>query len=333
MAGFPTTSALTMATFPSLRPSNAPITPGAWPVTAHTSLNGAESRIRHGSAEIGRQWRPSFVNITEADFLAILNHYRGQRSGFDSFGFDTTTLAADLTPAGFAWIYASRPKVVDQHVDCFTVQCEFKCEPRGLVVAPGKTWRTAQTTFSQVLFIDRPFFTLPENVPTFSFPVEYQNQVYGYKISREVASTVQEVGVWAAANTDHTVGIWSNTGSSPYNPQLVWQKQVRTTDPSYVSNGYRWYSVSNGPTILANIIYTVAATWGTGPIPAGVSGNTIGIIPNGEIGASALSPETTPPVYAPLLTDLSNTNYFPSDRNIADENGYFSANLIVRDYL
>jgi hypothetical protein len=137
-----------MATFPALTPSEAPITPGAWPATEHKSLNGAEASIRHGSAEIGRTWRPRFINITETDFLAILNHYRGQRSGFDSFGFTTTTLAADLTPAGFAWLYASRPQVVDQHRDSFTVQCEFKCEPRGLVVVPGKTWRTQATTFT-----------------------------------------------------------------------------------------------------------------------------------------------------------------------------------------
>ena len=137
-----------MAQFPSLIPSEAPITPGAWPATAHTSLNGSESRIRHGSAEIGRAWRPSFVNITEANFQAILSHYRGQRSGFDSFGFSTTTLAADLTPAGFAWLYASPPEVVDEHADCFTVQCEFRCEPRGLVVVPGKTWRTGAAVFT-----------------------------------------------------------------------------------------------------------------------------------------------------------------------------------------
>jgi hypothetical protein len=130
-----------MAQFPSLVPSEAPITPGAWPVTATASLNGAESRIRHGSAQIGRRLRLTFTNITEASFLAVLAHYRGQRSGFDSFGFDTTTLAADLTPAGHAWLYAGPPQVVDEHADCFTVACEFRAEPRGLVVAMGKTWR------------------------------------------------------------------------------------------------------------------------------------------------------------------------------------------------
>ena len=143
-----------MATFPSLSPSAAPITPGAWPVSALNSLNGAESRIRQGSAQIGRRLQLTFTNITEANFLAILAHYQGQRSGFDPFGFDTATLAADLTPSGHAWLYASRPQVVDEHIDVFTVVCEFKSEPRGLVVARGKAWRTGGTTFAAGIATD-----------------------------------------------------------------------------------------------------------------------------------------------------------------------------------
>jgi hypothetical protein len=137
-----------MATFPTLTPSAAPITPGAWPVATISSLSGAESRTRQGSAQIGQRLQLTFTNVTEANFLAILNHYRGQRSGFDSFGFDPTTLAADLTPAGYAWLYASRPQVVDEHADVFTVACEFKAEPRGLVVAVGGRWRTGATTLT-----------------------------------------------------------------------------------------------------------------------------------------------------------------------------------------
>jgi len=143
-----------MATFPSLAPSAAPITPGAWPVSAITSINGAEARIRQGSAQIGRRLRLTFPNITEASFLAILAHYQGQRSGFDPFGFDTATLAADLTPAGHSWLYASRPQVVDAHIDVFTVVCEFKSEPRGLVVARGKAWRTGATTLTRGVGFD-----------------------------------------------------------------------------------------------------------------------------------------------------------------------------------
>jgi hypothetical protein len=38
--------------------------------------------------------------------------------------------------------------VVDEHADVFTVVCEFKAEPRGLVVAMGKAWRTLATTLT-----------------------------------------------------------------------------------------------------------------------------------------------------------------------------------------
>ena len=137
-----------MAQFPALSPSAAPITFGAVPVTTASSLNGSESRIRHGTAEIGRRLRLTFENVSESDFLTILSHYREQRGGFDSFGFNTTTLAAALTPSGYAWLYASPPQVVDEHADVFTVACEFKAEPRGLLVAPGDTWRSFFSTFT-----------------------------------------------------------------------------------------------------------------------------------------------------------------------------------------
>jgi hypothetical protein len=38
--------------------------------------------------------------------------------------------------------------VVDEHTNVFTVACEFKAEPRGLVVAPGDTWRSFFSTFT-----------------------------------------------------------------------------------------------------------------------------------------------------------------------------------------
>ena len=137
-----------MATFPTLTPSTSQVVPGGWPVSTISGLSGAEARIRQGSAEIGRRLQFTFVNVSESDFLAILSHYRGQRSGFDPFGFNTATLAADLTPAGYAWLYASRPQVVDDHANCFTVSCEFKSEPRGLVTALGEAWRTLTTTLT-----------------------------------------------------------------------------------------------------------------------------------------------------------------------------------------
>jgi hypothetical protein len=178
------------------------------------------------------------------------------------------------------------------------------------------------------------FFTFAGAVTTIPLELEFQNEVYGYQMRRDIGfdSTVVEVGIWADANVDHTVGIWSNTGTNNYNPQLIWQKQVRTTDPSYVLEGYRWYSVSNGPTIIGGTTYTVAATWSDHQIPANMEDADFSVISNGQLGISAVMPET-PDIFVPLLTDLSNPSYFPSEQNSGDEKAYFSVKLILREYL
>jgi hypothetical protein len=209
-----------MATFPLLKPSAAPITPGAWPASTIGSLNGAESRVRQGSAEIGRRLRLTFTNITEADFLAILSHYRGQRSGFDAFGFDTVTLAADLTPAGFAWLYASRPQAVDEHLDVFTVQCEFRAEPRGLVVAMGAAWRSAQTSLTRNVAPGKAFLTssttfLPGTGARFAAGVRWVTEA-----TRFTRDSVGRAAAWVTsattliANTPRGVVIGSSSGGS-----------------------------------------------------------------------------------------------------------------------
>jgi len=329
-----------MATFPSLRPSDAPIIFGAWPATAHTSLNGAESRIRHGSAEIGREWRPSFVNITEADFLAILNHYRGQRSGFDSFGFDTTTLASDLTPAGFAWLYASRPEVVDHHVDCFTVQCKFKCEPRGLVVAPGKRWRTAQTTFSRGPCIEFDLYALTPDPPgAYNLLTTLEaDYVLGYTTQVSVSVKVKKVGVFVPVNAslaNYTIGIWNATNYSDANPvlgPLVWQKQIVSTDNDYIEEqSYYWFNVSNGPVLSNTQKYVVASTWGAGvSSPFRLDSNTLQV---NNFLSSFGRPANTFPVESGLLVDLSSLaiaeTYTPNESDVTSGIGFLTVNLNV----
>jgi hypothetical protein len=126
-----------MATFPALAPATRPVTPGAWGGTTVAALSGGVTGVRQGSAEIGRRLSLTFASITEAQFLQLLSHYRGQRSGFDSFAFTTTTIPADYTPSGHQWLYAGPPQVVDQHADVFDVACEFRSEPRAMVRAGG----------------------------------------------------------------------------------------------------------------------------------------------------------------------------------------------------
>jgi hypothetical protein len=113
------------------------MTPGGWGGTSVPALSGGVSTVRQGSAEIGRNLRLTFPNITEAEFLQIVSHYRGQRSGFDSFAFTTTTIPASYTPSGHQWLYAGKPRINDDHVDVFTVECEFRSEPRVIVRTGG----------------------------------------------------------------------------------------------------------------------------------------------------------------------------------------------------
>jgi hypothetical protein len=138
-----------MAQFPSLVPSQAPITPGNWPMATHRAMDGGRTNVRTGSVEIGRAWAPQFENITEADYLAILGHYRAHRTRFDRFDFSTASLAAALTPSGYSWRWAEAPQVVDQHADVFTVSCSFICVPRRMPVITRKAWRTSATTLTR----------------------------------------------------------------------------------------------------------------------------------------------------------------------------------------
>jgi hypothetical protein len=338
-----------MATFPSLRPSEAPITPGAWPATAHKSLNGSEESIRHGSAEIGRTWQARFVNITEANFLAILAHYRGQRSGFDSFEFSTTTLAADLTPAGFAWIYASPPEVVDQHVDCFTVSCGFRCEPRGIVVAPGKTWRTPTTTFNpgnpvgpapttEVVF----GFTTAPVVGSSEFKVNNGPYVLGYHFVTELERRVTRIGIYKPTQANestvprvnqpsalnHSVGIWDFTNGG--SPVLIWQQDFMASSPcvadatSTVAPYYCWFDITGGPTLDADVDYVVAATWDElSPVSVPVLGVDL-IIDSFKLNKTAATQQGAVP---DMLIDLDSETYYAPTISTAPQKGFLTVNM------
>jgi hypothetical protein len=239
-----------MATFPSLAPSAAPITPGAWPVSTINSLNGAESRIRQGSAQIGRRLQLTFTNITEANFLAILAHYQGQRSGLDPFGFDTATLAADLTPAGHAWLYASRPQVVDEHLDVFTVVCEFKSEPRGLVVAMGKIWRTPATTLTP--------------------GARDAGIAYGAGKSWVTSSTRLAIitNTWATGVSNVTY----SDANATITATATGEKTVRSSAPR--SSG-KWYAELSASLLATGSINSVADTWwGVAANTSSYPGNT-----------------------------------------------------------
>lgn len=126
--------------FPPLQPADQVTTYGDWPTSTHQAMDGQRSIIRHGSAEIGRGLSLPFVGLTEAEYLQVVSHYRGHRSGFDSWTFTTTTLAADLTLTGYAWQWASPPKVTDQYVNFFDIECQFRMVPIQVAEIKGVNW-------------------------------------------------------------------------------------------------------------------------------------------------------------------------------------------------
>jgi hypothetical protein len=137
-----------MANFPALVPAPFEFTPGDWPSSTVPAMDGRSSRVRLGNSEVGRDLPLTFPNLTEADYLAIVAHYRGQRSGFDPFAFATATLPSSYTPAGHAWRYVGPPQIEDRYEDVFSVSCQFRSQPYGLVQLHGATWRSAATTLA-----------------------------------------------------------------------------------------------------------------------------------------------------------------------------------------
>ena len=103
-----------MANFPSIAPSTRTFTPGSYPSSALPCLTGDETNIRHSNASVGHRLRMSFINITRANLLSIVNHYVTHGT-FIRFDLNTTVLTAtNLTfPANYQFRYLSRPTVTE----------------------------------------------------------------------------------------------------------------------------------------------------------------------------------------------------------------------------
>lgn len=144
-----------MADFPPLSPTIRPLTPGRWGGAVLPSSDGQSVAVRRSSAEVGRRLSLRFEAITEAEFLQILFHYQGQRSGFDAFAFPAATVPSSYTPAGHSWLYVGPPEVVDQHINVFTVEMECRSEPRAVFRVSGGA------------FVKQPALTATFSGPTF----------------------------------------------------------------------------------------------------------------------------------------------------------------------
>lgn len=107
---------MAIADFPSLTPSARSWTPGTQPMTAFTSLAGAEVRVLHGSTPIGTQLQLTFSNLLEATANQITDHYLLARGTFELFDLPAAVYGgmstySNIKPAGSLWRYASAPSV------------------------------------------------------------------------------------------------------------------------------------------------------------------------------------------------------------------------------
>ncbi len=141
-----------MAVFPALRPGTRTFTAATYPGVAHIAYSGRESRVRTSNASTGARLRLQFPGISEAQMLEIASHYAGQRGRFLPFTLPDAVLSgmtnpAALTPAGYLWIYAGSPKVVDISTGTAAapscvhdVELELELVPEVSRLASGARW-------------------------------------------------------------------------------------------------------------------------------------------------------------------------------------------------
>ena len=107
-----------MTAFPALIPSSRVFTPGEYPHTAFRAWNGLEGRVRHSNVMLASTLRLTFISLTEANMLSILNHYTSKQGEYLPFTIPSQLLsgvsaAADYTLTGYQWRYVEPPVVDD----------------------------------------------------------------------------------------------------------------------------------------------------------------------------------------------------------------------------
>lgn len=107
---------MAIADFPALTPSGRSWTPGTQPMTAFTSLAGAEVRVLHGSTPINVGLQLNFSNLQETTANLITAHYLLARGTFELFDLPAAVYGgmagySNIKPSGSLWRYAGAPSV------------------------------------------------------------------------------------------------------------------------------------------------------------------------------------------------------------------------------
>lgn len=128
-----------MATFPSITPTARSFKPGVYPQRAYRSLNGAVVKRTFGNSPYGAALELSFDNISDANVVTLIDHYRSQTAANARFLLSTSitagmssTLAARANASvdNLRWEYAGPPEVESVRPDVNRVRISLAGEIR-----------------------------------------------------------------------------------------------------------------------------------------------------------------------------------------------------------
>jgi hypothetical protein len=142
-----------MSDFPTLTPGERIFSPGDYPNTTYVAIGGAENRVRHSNVVAGSSLQLEFTALTEAEMLAILEHYDESLGSYAGFYLPAEVLSGvsvvgDYTLTGYAWSYLEPPVVVD-----------YPCGGHDVSVVLGTS--TAPTTDPSPRLFTIPFSLAP----------------------------------------------------------------------------------------------------------------------------------------------------------------------------
>lgn len=128
-----------MANFPSITPNARSFKPGVYPQRAYRSLNGAVVKRTFGNSPYGASLDLTFDNISDANVVTIIDHYRSQTAANARFSLSSNVTAgmsatlaarADASIDNLRWEYANPPEIESVRPDVNRVRVSLVGEIR-----------------------------------------------------------------------------------------------------------------------------------------------------------------------------------------------------------
>lgn len=245
-----------MADFPSLIASSRTWTPGEYPYSLSYGMAGLESRVKMSNVKVAGTLTLSFIGLDESEMLSIVDHYVGQRGGFDLFSLpDVIFSGADnpstFTEPGYAWRYAEPPQVEDSMCGWHSAEVTLQTAPIPAVLIAG-AWMQVGVFFTPA---DAPVVVYDADAQAYITAVESAD---GQSLESSVKTAVIDFvigcksdGIWAdiqascilAGARTLTGALTPLKGSAPTNNNFITADYNRET--GLMGNGSSKYINSN----------------------------------------------------------------------------------------